>query len=79
MSEGTHAYAYTQEQLAELFTEWERRYREEPAKFMSDVERYTVTTPATYGDLCAAYFLGLGKDIFGPFAATATAVVGEPA
>lgn len=46
---------------AELFAEWERRYREEPEAFMSDVQRYTETTPATYGELCAAHFFALNR------------------
>ena len=46
----------SKEQIAAAFTEWERRYREEPAKFMADSARLALAE-ATYGELCAAYFL----------------------
>lgn len=49
----------SQPDLAEAFTEWDRRYREDPAGFMSEVEHLLGNTPQTYGDLCAAYFVTL--------------------
>lgn len=38
------------------FTEWERRYRENPREFANEVERLLGYTPATYGEAAAAYF-----------------------
>jgi hypothetical protein len=38
------------------FTEWERRYRENPSEFMSDAERLLGQTPQSYGEACAVYF-----------------------
>lgn len=49
----------TPQQIAAAFTEWERRYREDPAGFMSDVERLQTMTPTTYGEACAPYFCSL--------------------
>jgi hypothetical protein len=51
--------AFAQQLMADAFAEWERRYREEPDRFMSDFQRYTQLTPETYGDQCAAFFAGL--------------------
>jgi hypothetical protein len=47
----------TQRELAAAFTEWERRYREEPDRFMSDCARFLRESPETYGDLCAPYLI----------------------
>lgn len=43
-------------QLAAAFTEWERRWREEPEKFQSEMERLAATSE-TYGDAAAAYLM----------------------
>lgn len=40
------------------FTEWERRYRETPERFMSDFQRFT-NSERTYGESAAAYFVSL--------------------
>jgi len=42
--------------FAAAFEEWDRRYRENPKGFMSDVEHLLGTTPKTYGEACSAYF-----------------------
>jgi hypothetical protein len=47
----------TQEQLAKAFTEWDRRYREEPERFQSESERLLKETPETYGEACAPYLI----------------------
>jgi hypothetical protein len=52
----------TPEDLAAAFTEWERRYREEPDRFMSESERLLRQTPETYGEACAPYFLHLLRE-----------------
>jgi len=47
----------TQSQIAATFTEWERRYREDPSRFQSEAEKLLKETPASYGEACAPYFL----------------------
>lgn len=51
-------YNLTATEMAAAFTEWERRYREEPEAFMSDYKRFTTQTPENYGDGATATFLG---------------------
>lgn len=45
------------------FAEWDRRYREDPASFMSAVEHLLGHTPASYGEACAVYFEQLLNDL----------------
>lgn len=52
-----------QQVFSKAFEEWERRYRSDPEQFMNDVERLLGTTPATYGDQCAVYFLALLNEL----------------
>lgn len=47
----------TESQLARAFTEWERRYREEPDRFMSEASKLLKETPETYGEACAPYLI----------------------
>ena len=49
----------TESQMAKAFTEWDRRYREDPEQFMSEACRLLKSDPATYGDACAPYFLSI--------------------
>ena len=53
----------TPEQLAAAFTEWERRYREEPERFQSEAEKLLKETPETYGAAAAPYFLQILSEI----------------
>jgi len=46
-----------QELAAKAFAEWDRRYREEPERFMSEAQHLLQETPDSYGDKAAAYFL----------------------
>lgn len=46
-------------ELAAAFTEWERRYREEPERFMSEAVKLLRETPASYGAACAPYLIAL--------------------
>lgn len=46
----------TQSELADALTEWERRWREDPAKFQSDTERLAGTSEE-YGVGAAAYLV----------------------
>lgn len=44
-------------ELIDAFAEWDRRYREEPERFMSEVEHLLRTTPEGYGELAGRYFV----------------------
>lgn len=51
--------------LVATFTEWERRYREDPRAFQSEAEKLLNGTPETYGDACAPYFAKILAEIQG--------------
>lgn len=53
------AITVTVHTLAAAFTEWDRRYREEPERFQAEAERLLRGTPETYGDACAPYLLAI--------------------
>lgn len=53
----------TIEQLAAAFTEWERRYREEPERFLTESQKLADLTPETYGAACAPYFMKIYAEI----------------
>lgn len=53
------AHVFTEGQLAEAFTEWDRRYREEPERFEREATRLLHGTPESYGEACAPYLLAL--------------------
>jgi hypothetical protein len=46
-----------EESLARAFTEWDRRFREEPDRFESEATRLLKSTADSYGDACAPYLL----------------------
>lgn len=50
---------FTEAELAEAFTEWDRRYRAEPERFHSEAARLLRGTPETYGEWCAPYLLAI--------------------
>jgi hypothetical protein len=50
-------------QLATVFTEWDRRYREEPDRFVSEAVHLLKETPETYGEACAPYFIQIFRDL----------------
>ncbi len=52
----------TKNELADAFTEWDRRYREEPERFQSEVEHLLRETPHTYGQACAPYLIPILKE-----------------
>lgn len=52
----------TPKQIADAFTEWERRYREDPAAFLSASERLA-QNPQTYGEQSAPYFLEILAEV----------------
>lgn len=69
----------TELQLAAAFTEWERRYREEPNRFMSEAQKILTETPMTYGEACAPYFIEIMRDLgFAPVTVVITAQQPEP-
>lgn len=49
----------TENQLADAFTEWERRYRNEPERFQSEAKKLLRETPHTYGNACAPYLISI--------------------
>lgn len=49
----------TQQELADAFTEWDRRYREEPERFSSEAEHLLKETPHQYGQMCAPYLMAI--------------------
>lgn len=52
-------HAFTQGDLAKAFTEWDRRYRNEPERFQSEAEHLLKGTPDTYGEACAPYLISI--------------------
>lgn len=53
----------TEEEVKTAFAEWDRRYREDPDTFMSEVQHLLGETPESYGDLCSTYFIKLLGEI----------------
>lgn len=53
----------TQAQLAAVFAEWERRFREDNRAFCTDFEKFSASAES-YGDACAPYFLALFAELF---------------
>jgi len=53
----------TETQIRDAFTEWDRRYRADPEKFMSEAERLLKDTPESYGRACLPYFLEILQEI----------------
>jgi hypothetical protein len=51
------------EELSEVFTEWERRYRENPELFFSEQEKLQTHSPESYGEACAPYFAEILMEI----------------
>lgn len=47
------------------FEEWDRRYREDPESFINEATHILKYTPRTYGEACAAYFVGLLDELSG--------------
>jgi hypothetical protein len=53
----------TEQQIAAAFTKWERRYRLDPDKFMSEATKLLENTPHDYGEAAAPYFLEILSEI----------------
>lgn len=58
-------FTITQKEMEAAFTEWDRRYREDPEKFTSEAAHLLKETPETYGQAAAPYFLKLLIDLGG--------------
>jgi hypothetical protein len=54
----------TLDELATAFAEWERRYREEPERFMSEAKKLAEPLQS-YGEACATYFVFILAEIRG--------------
>lgn len=52
-------HTFNEAALAAAFTEWDRRYREEPERFECEARRLLHGTPESYGEACAPYLLAL--------------------
>ncbi len=48
--------------VAAAFTEWERRFREEPERFLSEAEKMAGSAES-YGEACAPYFLSILAEV----------------
>ena len=57
MKSSRRAVKATEAEIRDAFTEWDRRYREEPERFKSEAEHLLRDTPESYGAACAPYFL----------------------
>ena len=55
----------TQDELAAAFTEWDRRYREEPDRFWSEARHLLKETPETYGEAAAPYLIQILEELQG--------------
>lgn len=52
------------QEIAEAFSEWDRRWREDPEKFMDHATRLLKgETPDTYGEFCAPYFIEIIEEL----------------
>lgn len=56
----------TTDELAAAFTEWDRRYREEPERFESEAVHLLKGTAETYGEACAPYLLSILAELDRP-------------
>jgi hypothetical protein len=52
----------TQVEITAAFTEWDRRWREDPESFLSEAEALT-QDPEDYGSAATPYFLSILKEI----------------
>jgi hypothetical protein len=53
----------TKAEIIATFTEWDRRYRENPEQFMSEAVHLLKQTPKTYGHAATPYFLKILGEI----------------
>ena len=66
----------TLDELVAAFTEWDRRYREQPEEFESLAEHILNNTPESYGKAAALYFVRVLLDVqFGDSPSPSVSVV----
>lgn len=53
---------YSASAFAAAFTEWDRRFREEPERFMSEAQSLLRHTPESYGEACSPYFVKILRE-----------------
>jgi len=53
----------TTEQICAAFTEWDRRYREDPEAFENEATRLLKKTPKDYGEACTPYFCQILREV----------------
>ena len=51
--------------IQKAFTEWDRRYREDPEAFMNEAARLLQSDAETYGEEATPYFLKVLSDVQG--------------
>lgn len=56
----------TTKSLAAALTEWDRRYREEPDRFMSEAQHLLKETPETYGAAAGPYLMSILQEQLKP-------------
>jgi hypothetical protein len=49
----------SESQLVSAFTEWERRYRQNPERFQSEATKLQKVQPETYAAACASYIFAM--------------------
>lgn len=52
----------TPEEIVQAFTEWDRRWQEDPDAFLSEAEALA-QAPESYGESATPYFLNILKEI----------------
>ena len=52
----------TMEEMEKAFTEWDRRFRENPRAFQSQAESLLKGTPETYGEAAMPYFVHIIRE-----------------
>lgn len=55
----------TDQEIEQAFTEWDRRYREEPERFVSEAVHLLKGTPESYGASATPYFLKILDEVRG--------------
>lgn len=58
-----HLLSVSMTEIQRAFTEWDRRFREEPERFDSEATHLLKGTPETYGEACAPYFLQIVEEV----------------
>lgn len=51
--------------IQKAFTEWDRRYREDPEAFMNEAARLLQSDAETFGEEATPYFLSVLADVSG--------------